>query len=42
MEGAQNNGGLEAFENFAWIMSDGCADYGRFTGETHFFYSLTL
>jgi len=31
MEGAQNNGGLEAFENFAWIMSDGCADYGRFT-----------
>ena len=33
MEGVQSNDGLEAFKNFAWIMSDGCADYGRFTGE---------
>jgi ABC-type branched-subunit amino acid transport system substrate-binding protein len=31
MEGVQNNGGLEAFENFAWIMSDGCSDYSRFS-----------
>ena len=31
MDGVQNNGGLEAFENFAWIMSDGCSDYSRFS-----------